>query len=47
MERMGGDMLDTIADAIENSAVVLICYSKKYKESKFCKYDIRNSIYNS
>ncbi|KAK3578384.1 hypothetical protein CHS0354_025478 [Potamilus streckersoni] len=37
VERMGGSTLEAMADGIENSAVVLICMSEKYKQSPNCR----------
>ncbi|KAK3578382.1 hypothetical protein CHS0354_025476 [Potamilus streckersoni] len=37
VERMGGSTLEAMADGIENSAVVLICMSEKYKQSPDCR----------
>ena len=34
---IGGDLLGSMADAIENAAVVLLVVSSKYKESQNCK----------
>ncbi|CAH1238555.1 Hypp5602 [Branchiostoma lanceolatum] len=37
LEQMGGSTLQAMAEAVENSAVVLICMSQKYKESPNCR----------
>ena len=37
MEQMGGSTLETMAKAVENSSVVLICVSERYKESPNCR----------
>ena len=37
LEEMGGSTLETMAKAVENSAVVLICLSERYKESPNCR----------
>ena len=34
---MSGNILDAMAEAVENAAVVLICFSQKYKASANCK----------
>ena len=40
LEQMGGSTLEAMASAVENAAVVLICYSRKYKESVNTRYGI-------
>ena len=37
LEQMGGSTLEAMANAVENSAVVLLCVSQKYKESANCR----------
>ena len=37
MEQMGGSTLETMAKAVEDSSVVLICVSERYKESPNCR----------
>ncbi|KXJ21747.1 uncharacterized protein LOC110253730 [Exaiptasia diaphana] len=37
LEQMGGSTLEAMARAVENSAVVLVCVSQKYKESSNCR----------
>ena len=37
LEQMGGSTLETMAKAVENSSVVLICLSERYKESPNCR----------
>ncbi|CAH1239414.1 Hypp5821 [Branchiostoma lanceolatum] len=37
IEGMGGSTLEAMAGAVENAAVVLICMSRKYKESANCR----------
>ena len=37
LEQMGGSTLEAMATAVENSAVVLVCVSQKYKESANCR----------
>jgi male-specific lethal 1 len=37
LEQMGGSTLEAMAKAVEDSAVVLLCVSQKYKESSNCR----------
>eukprot|EP00026_Physarum_polycephalum_P003814 Phypoly_transcript_03830.p1 GENE.Phypoly_transcript_03830~~Phypoly_transcript_03830.p1 ORF type:complete len:610 (+),score=59.25 Phypoly_transcript_03830:475-2304(+) len=37
IERMQGSTLEAMALAVEQSALILICYNKKYKESAACR----------
>lgn len=37
VEKMGDDILGSMADAVEHAAVVLVCFSEKYKESQSCR----------
>ena len=37
LEQMGGSTLETMAKAVENSSVVLVCVSERYKESLNCR----------
>ena len=37
LEQMGGSTLETMAKAVEDSSVVLICLSERYKESPNCR----------
>lgn len=37
LEQMGGSTLEAMARAVENSSVVLVCVSQKYKESANCR----------
>ncbi|XP_072032305.1 uncharacterized protein [Amphiura filiformis] len=37
VDKMGGDLLGSMADAVENAAVVILCVSQKYKESSNCR----------
>ena len=37
LEQMGGSTLETMAKAVENSSVVLVCLSERYKESPNCR----------
>lgn len=34
VDRMSGSTLEAMADAVERSAVVIVCVSKRYKESQ-------------
>ena len=50
LEQMGGSTLEAMAKAVENSAVVLVCVSQKYKESPNCRseaeyaYQLRKDV---
>ena len=50
LEQMGGSTLDTMAKAVEDAAVVLVCVSQRYKESLNCRseaeyaYQLRKDI---
>jgi len=37
LEQMGGSTLEAMAKAVENAAVVLVCVSQRYKESRNCR----------
>ncbi|XP_072020741.1 uncharacterized protein [Amphiura filiformis] len=37
LDDMKGDIVDAMADAVQNSAVVLMCMSERYKESSNCR----------
>ena len=37
IDAIGGSTLQAMANAIENSAVVLMCVSKKYNDSPSCR----------
>ena len=37
IENMEGSLLESMARAIENASVVLVCYSEKYKYSQNCR----------
>jgi hypothetical protein len=37
IDNIGGSTLQAMAEAVENAVVVLICYSRKYKESENCR----------
>ena len=50
LEQMGGSTLQAMANAVENSSVVLVCVSQRYKESPNCRseaeyaYQLRKDI---
>ena len=50
LEQMGGSTLEAMAKAVENSSVVLICVSERYKQSPNCRseaeyaYQLRKDI---
>ena len=50
LEQMGGSTLEAMAKAVENSTVVLVCVSQRYKESPNCRseaeyaYQLRKDI---
>ena len=50
LEQMGGSTLEAMAKAVEDSSVILVCVSKKYKESPNCRseaeyaYQLRKDI---
>ncbi|KAL3892371.1 hypothetical protein ACJMK2_004582 [Sinanodonta woodiana] len=37
IKNMGGSTLQDMAEAVENASVVLVCYSRKYKDSPNCR----------
>ncbi|XP_041471482.1 uncharacterized protein LOC121420981 [Lytechinus variegatus] len=37
VEQMGGSTLEAMAHAVENAAVVVLCFSEKYKDSPACR----------
>ena len=37
IDEMGGSTLESMAKAVENACVVLVCVSQKYKESPNCR----------
>lgn len=37
IDEMGGSTLESMAKAVENASVVLVCVSQKYKESPSCR----------
>ncbi|XP_077993207.1 uncharacterized protein LOC144447176 [Glandiceps talaboti] len=39
LEQMGGSTLQAMAEAVENSAVILMCLSQKYKDSPNCRVE--------
>ncbi|CAF0737919.1 unnamed protein product [Rotaria sordida] len=39
VERMHGNILDAMADAIENSTIFLMCLTEKYKDSPSCRLE--------
>ena len=41
LEEMGGSTLETMAKAVENSSVVLVCVSERYKESPNCRSEAK------
>eukprot|EP00026_Physarum_polycephalum_P003081 Phypoly_transcript_03090.p1 GENE.Phypoly_transcript_03090~~Phypoly_transcript_03090.p1 ORF type:complete len:799 (+),score=132.97 Phypoly_transcript_03090:161-2557(+) len=44
IEQMQGSTLEAMANAVEQASVVLICYSKKYKESAACRTEAEYSF---
>ncbi|KAH3748554.1 hypothetical protein DPMN_183000 [Dreissena polymorpha] len=50
VDQMTGSTTDAMAEAVENSLIVLICLSEKYKNSLYCRneanyaYDLRKTI---
>ena len=43
IDEMGGCTLESMAKAVENASVVLVCVSQKYKESPNCR---SGTLYN-
>ena len=41
LEQIGGTTLDAMAKAVENSSVVLVCVSERYKESPNCRAEAK------
>ena len=37
IDEMGGSTLESMARAVENASVILVCVSQKYKESPNCR----------
>lgn len=35
---MEGDMIETMCSAVKNAGAFLMCYSKEYETSPYCKY---------
>ena len=44
IDEMGGSTLESMASAVENASVVLVCVSQKYKESPNCRSGNDNNI---
>ena len=45
VDEMGGSTLESMAKAVENASVVLVCVSQKYKESPNCRSgDYKSSV---
>ena len=50
LEQMRGSTLEAMAEAVENASVVLVCVSRRYKESQNCRseatyaYDLKKDI---
>ncbi len=44
LERMHGNLLDAMSDAIENSSVFLMCLTEKYKDSPSCRLGMINNM---
>ena len=50
LEQMKGSTLEAMAEAVENASVVLVCVSRRYKESQNCRseatyaYDLKKDI---
>ena len=45
LEQMGGSTLDAMAKAVENSSVVLVCVSERYKESPNCRAEAKYAFH--
>lgn len=43
VDEMSGATMDAMAEAVEDAAAVLLCFSKKYKESKNCMKEAKYS----
>ncbi|XP_045182816.2 uncharacterized protein LOC123541422 isoform X1 [Mercenaria mercenaria] len=37
VDQMGGSTLQAMANAVENASIVLLCYSRNYKDSQYCQ----------
>jgi hypothetical protein len=44
LERMHGNLLDAMSDAIENSSVFLMCLTENYKDSPSCRLGMINNM---
>ena len=44
IDEMGGSTLESMAKAVENASVVLVCVSQKYKESPNCRSGTLNHM---
>ncbi|KAL3892350.1 hypothetical protein ACJMK2_004563 [Sinanodonta woodiana] len=44
IKNMGGSTLQDMAEAVENASVVLVCYSRKYKDSPNCRAESSQTI---
>lgn len=44
LEQMGGSTLESMAFAIDNSALILICFSQRYKESPNCRMEAEYTL---
>eukprot|EP00057_Strongylocentrotus_purpuratus_P005591 XP_003731333.1 PREDICTED: uncharacterized protein LOC100894048 [Strongylocentrotus purpuratus] len=43
-DRMGGDIYDCMAKAVENSYLILVCITKGYQESENCRLEARYAL---
>ena len=46
VDEMGGSTLESMARAVENASVVLVCVSQKYKESPNCRSGSNLHVYS-
>ena len=46
IDQMGGSTLQSMANAVEDAKIVLMCMTQKYKNSPNCRAGIDN-IYNN
>jgi len=44
LEQMGGSTLEAMATAIDHSALILICFSQRYKESPNCRMEAEYTL---
>lgn len=44
MESIFGSSLESMASAIENSMIVIMCMTQKYKESNYCRLEAEYTI---